>query len=152
VGLIPEPFVHRLRVRYAECDPQGIVFNAHYLAYVDHTLTELWRAAFGGYTAMIERGVDVVVAESHLRFHESAQFDDEVDIAASVVRLGTTSMVIGNRITRPADQVLLADVEMRYVWIDVVSAARAKTPVPDWAREALAAYQVSVPAQPATRA
>jgi acyl-CoA thioester hydrolase len=149
--LVPGPFVHRLRVRYAECDLQGIVFNAHYLAYVDHTLTELWRAAFGGYAAMIERGVDIVVAESHLRFHESAHFDEEVDIAASIVRLGTTSMVIGNRITRPADRVLLADVEMRYVWFDVASAPRAKTPVPDWAREALAAYQVSAPAQPAAR-
>ena len=25
------PFVHELRVRYGECDPQGIVFNANYL-------------------------------------------------------------------------------------------------------------------------
>ena len=37
-------FVHELRVRYGECDPQGIVFNANYLAYFDHTVTELWRA------------------------------------------------------------------------------------------------------------
>jgi acyl-CoA thioesterase FadM len=26
------PFVHRLRVRYHECDQQGRVFNAHYFA------------------------------------------------------------------------------------------------------------------------
>ena len=38
-------FVHELRVRYGECDPQGIVFNANYLAYFDHTVTELWRAS-----------------------------------------------------------------------------------------------------------
>jgi len=37
------PFVHRLRVRWSECDPQGIVFNAHYLAFFDLALTELWR-------------------------------------------------------------------------------------------------------------
>ena len=29
------PFTHRLRVRFGECDPQNIVFNAHYLAYAD---------------------------------------------------------------------------------------------------------------------
>ena len=34
-------FVHELRVRYGECDPQGIVFNPNYLAYFDHTVTEL---------------------------------------------------------------------------------------------------------------
>jgi acyl-CoA thioester hydrolase len=28
---MPAPFVHELRVRYGECDPQGIVFNANYL-------------------------------------------------------------------------------------------------------------------------
>jgi acyl-CoA thioester hydrolase len=28
-------FEHRLRVRFGECDPQGIVFNAHYVAYFD---------------------------------------------------------------------------------------------------------------------
>ena len=30
------PFRHRLRVRWSECDPQGVVFYAHYLAYFDH--------------------------------------------------------------------------------------------------------------------
>ena len=63
-----EPFAHRMRVRYAECDAQGIVFNAHYLAYIDQTMTELWRAAFGGYEPMLEHGLDIVVAEARLRF------------------------------------------------------------------------------------
>ena len=59
---------------------QGVVFNAHYLAYFDVGITELWRAAFGSYEAMIERGVDVVVAEAHLRFARSARFDDELTL------------------------------------------------------------------------
>ena len=58
-----EPFIYRLRVRYSECDLQGVLFNANYLAYIDHTITELWRAAYGGYTVMLDRGVDIVVAE-----------------------------------------------------------------------------------------
>ena len=43
-----EIFRHRLRVRYHECDPQAIVFNAHYLAYCDLAVTELWRETMGG--------------------------------------------------------------------------------------------------------
>jgi acyl-CoA thioester hydrolase len=39
---VPEIFVHELRVRYAECDPQNIVFNANYLVYFDVAFTELW--------------------------------------------------------------------------------------------------------------
>ena len=38
------PLSHKLRPRYAECDVQGVVFNAHYLTYIDTSITELWRA------------------------------------------------------------------------------------------------------------
>ena len=70
-------FVHELRVRYGECDPQGIVFNPNYLAYFDHTVTELWRAsAIGSWDTMVERGLDVVVGEANLRFRAPARFDD----------------------------------------------------------------------------
>ena len=41
-------FRHTIRVRYNECDPQGHVFNANYLAYFDLAMTELWRE-LGGY-------------------------------------------------------------------------------------------------------
>ena len=81
-----------LRVRYAECDLQGVLFNANYLAYIDHTITELWRAAYGGYTVMLDRGVDIVVAEANLRFLGSARFDEEITIEATVTHLGTTSV------------------------------------------------------------
>lgn len=133
----PTPrFVHRLRVRYAECDPQGVVFNAQYLAFADHVLTELWREWFGGYMAMLERGVDVVVAEARVRFRASARFDEELDIAVAVAHLGTTSMTLQYEITRVADAALLAEVEVRYVWVDRGSGV--KTAIPDWARAKLA--------------
>ena len=37
-------FFHSLRVRWAEVDMQSIVFNGHYLLYVDVAFTEFWRA------------------------------------------------------------------------------------------------------------
>ena len=75
-----EPFRHRLRVRWSECDLQGVVFYPHYLAYLDHTVTELWREAVGPYTEMIpEHGVDMVVAEARMRYRDSARFDDELE-------------------------------------------------------------------------
>ncbi|MGH2908533.1 MAG: acyl-CoA thioesterase, partial [Solirubrobacteraceae bacterium] len=122
-------FVHRLRVRYAECDPQGVVFNAQYLAYADHALTELWRELFGGYAAMLQRGVDVVVAEARVRFRAPARFDEELDIAVTVAHLGTTSMTLHDEITRAADGAPVADVELRYVW--VARAGGEKTAVPE---------------------
>jgi len=80
---VGEPFVHTLRVRYSECDPQGVLFNANYLAYVDHTITELWRAAYGGYQTMLDRGIDIVVAEANLRFLGAARFDELITLERS---------------------------------------------------------------------
>jgi acyl-CoA thioester hydrolase len=133
------PFIHRLRVRYAECDPQGVLFNANYLAYIDHTITELWRAAYGGYQAMLDRGLDIVVAEVKMRFRGSARFDEEVIVEATVTHLGTTSVTTAYRFRR-ADGELLLEAEIRHVWIDRGTAT--KTPMPDWAREGLAPWRV----------
>ena len=36
-------FIYTFRVRYAEVDAQGIVFNAHYLTYFDCAITEYYR-------------------------------------------------------------------------------------------------------------
>jgi acyl-CoA thioester hydrolase len=134
-----EPFIHRLRVRYAECDPQGVLFNANYLAYIDHTITELWRAAYGGYQVMLDRGFDIVVGEVRMRFLGSARFDDEVVIEATVTHLGTTSVVTAYRFHRGGrDGELLLDAEIRHVWVDRATAT--KTPMPDWAREGLSRW------------
>ena len=135
-----EPFIHRLRVRYAECDLQGVLFNANYLAYIDHTITELWRVAYGGYTVMLDRGADIVVAEANLRYRAAARFDEEVVIKATVTNLGTTSVTTALRFLRAGTEDLLLEARMRHVWIDPATAA--KIPMPDWAREGLAPWYV----------
>ena len=136
-----EPFVLKLRVRYAECDPQGVLFNANYLAYVDHTITELWRAAYGGYTVMLDRGVDIVVAEANLRFLGSARFDDEVEVEALVARIGTTSLTTAYRFLRTGE--LLLEATLRHVFVD--RRTGTKTPMPQWARDGLAPWTVPAP-------
>jgi acyl-CoA thioester hydrolase len=135
------PFVHRLRVRYAECDRQGVVFNAHYFAYFDLAMTELWRAAMGRYDAMIERGIDMVVAEARARFLDSARFDDEIDLEVAVERLGTTGSTTRHRIVR-GDEILVEGT-LRHVFVDPETLE--KTPIPDWLRETLEPYRVTPP-------
>ncbi|OLF16700.1 acyl-CoA thioesterase [Actinophytocola xanthii] len=128
-------FTHRLRVRYSECDQQGVVFNGQYLYFYDVALTELWRERVGGYQEMIDQGVDLVVAEARIRFVRGARFDELLDITMDVTHLGNTSMVV-----RPVFQVddqLVADGEVRHVFVD--ASTLAKTPMPDDVRAALSA-------------
>jgi acyl-CoA thioester hydrolase len=131
---MPE-FVHELRVRYGECDPQGIVFNPNYMAYFDHTVSELWRAsAMGSWNEMVERGgVDVVVAEANIRFRAPARFDDVIACSAAVAHFGTTSLKLDMEIRRGDE--LLVEGWLRQVFVDAKT--WQKTPIPDWVREAL---------------
>jgi acyl-CoA thioester hydrolase len=133
-------FRHRLRVRYGECDPQGVVFNANYLAYFDVILTEFWREAIGDYNSMIdEHGADMVVAESHIRYLGPAAFDEELDFELRVARLGTTAL--GTRIdARVGDRPVVAG-EMRHVFID--PATKLKRSMPDEIRAGLEPYLVA---------
>ncbi|MBB4904602.1 acyl-CoA thioesterase [Actinophytocola algeriensis] len=126
-------FVHRLRVRYSECDQQGVVFNGHYLFYYDNALTELWRDRISPYQEMVGRGFDVVVAEATLRYRSAARFDEVLDISMPVAHLGNTSLII-----RPEYRVgerLVADGEMRHVFVD--SSTLVPKPMPDDIRSAL---------------
>ena len=89
---MPEAFVHELRVRYGECDPQGIVFNANYLLYFDVAFTEMWRAAVGPWQEMVASGIDAVVGETHLSFQAPARYDDELQLRVQIAQLGRTAL------------------------------------------------------------
>jgi acyl-CoA thioester hydrolase len=132
---LAEPFRYAQRVRYHECDPQGVVFNAHYLAYFDIALTELWREV-GGYEEMISEGTDMVVAEATVRYRAPLRFDDEFEVAIELTRIGETSMTSAFRIER--DGALTTEGEVRHVF--VTAGEGAKTPIPEQVRSGLRSY------------
>jgi acyl-CoA thioester hydrolase len=140
---VTEPLVHRLRVRYAECDLHGVAFNGHYLNYFDTSMTELWRAAYGSYQAMLDRGVDMVLAEARLRFLRPARFDDELELGVVVVHRGRTSF--RTRHTASCTGELIADGELRHVLVDRQTGT--KTPLPDWLRDGLDAWAIEEAAE-----
>jgi acyl-CoA thioester hydrolase len=129
-----EEFRHRLRVRYGECDPQGVVYFARYPFYVDIGMTELWRERIGPYNDMVEAGSDMVVAEMTLRYRGPAVFDDELDVVLVVEKLGETSLTCAFRIERAGD--VLVEGSIRQVCID--PSTKSKKPLPPDVRAALA--------------
>jgi acyl-CoA thioester hydrolase len=130
---MPAPFIHELRVRYGECDPQGIVFNANYLMYFDVAFTELWRAGVGPWQEMVERGVDAVVANANIDFRAPARFDDVLQLRAEVTRLGRTAITTQIDVMREGD--LLVAGRLRHVC--VAADTWQKTNIPEWVRDGL---------------
>jgi acyl-CoA thioester hydrolase len=138
---MPRRFVHRLRVRYNECDAQGIVFNANYFAYFDVALTEFFRETLGSYQQLLAHGSDVVVLEASARFLASAGFDDVIGLAVVPVRLGRSSMVCEITVARGED--VLVQGRMVHVFVD--PAGLAKREMPDAVRRALEPYLAESP-------
>lgn len=87
-------FFHSLRVRWAEVDPQGIVFNGNYLTYLDVATTEYYRQLGMSYPAdLLRGGGDLFAVKSTLEYRAPAHFDDWLDIGTRVARLGRSSLV-----------------------------------------------------------
>jgi acyl-CoA thioester hydrolase len=131
---------YEMRVRFAECDPQGIVFNARYLEYFDVAMTELWREAVGPYEqATAEAGIDLVVAEAGIRFLDSLRFDQVFELRATVSRIGTTAMTTAIEVVRAS--VVVAEGELRHVFVGPEDGR--PVPIPDAMRSAFEPYLIA---------
>lgn len=120
-----------LRVRYVECDMQGRVFNAHYLTWVDMAVTEAIGDVFGGYQALTDGGIDLVVAAAELQFRQPARYADELVVDVEFDLPGRTSLRSRFGIRRGED--LIAEATMIHVCVDAVEFQ--KRDWPDWFRD-----------------
>ncbi|OCS49207.1 acyl-CoA thioesterase [Ralstonia pickettii] len=144
-----EDFRHStpLRVRWAEVDAQGIVFNGHYLLYADVCITEYWRSIGVRYPVDVVDtfGVDFYVVKSTLEYHASARFDDELDLRCRVARLGRSSMRFIIEMYR-ADEHLVTG-EVIYVCARPATSIATQTsaPIPETLRERILDFEVLKP-------
>jgi acyl-CoA thioester hydrolase len=83
-------FAHRIRVRYAEIDGQGVVFNAHWLTYFDDSCTRFIESLDLGPGFWITE-YDVMLVHAEIDWHGPARFDEWVTVHVTPVRLGTKS-------------------------------------------------------------
>lgn len=130
--------LHRLRVRWAEVDMQGIVFNGHYLMYLDTAVADYWRALALPYAeSMRHFGGDLYVRKATLDYLASARYDDVLDIGIRCARIGNSSMVFEGTVFR-ADERLVSG-ELIYVFAD--PATQTSKPVPPAFRAVLQDFE-----------
>jgi acyl-CoA thioester hydrolase len=129
-------YTHRLRVRYSECDAQGVVFNGWYLFYYDVALTEFQRETLGPYSDLVASGLELVVAEANVRFRAPVRFDDWLDVTLRVSNLGRTSF--GVVASFAVEERPVAEAAVRHVLVGAKSAE--KTELPADMRAALEPY------------
>lgn len=103
----------RMDVRDYECDIQGIVNNANYLHYTEHTRHRFLRSLNVSFAGLHERGVDAVVARMQLKFKTPLKSDDEM-VSRMNLRKEGIKYVFEHDIFRASDEQLCfhADVEL----------------------------------------
>ena len=137
-------FFHSLRVRWAEADMQGIVFNGHYLTYFDVAFTEYWRET--GLPNVLEQaaeGRELFARKATIEYKAPARFDDVIDIGVRCAGFGNSSVRFVLEIHR-SDQHLVSG-ELVYVYAD--TAVRKGVAFPEEWRSVLNRFEKLAPAQ-----
>jgi acyl-CoA thioester hydrolase len=96
----------------------------------------------GSYEALTADGLDLVVAETGVRFRAPARFDDELEITLEVERLGNTSLASAIGIAR--DEHTLAEGRIVHIFVRA-DRLGDKAPIPDHVRRTLQRYSVENP-------
>ncbi len=120
-------FTEPLRVRWAEIDAQHIVFNGHYLTYLDTAISGYWRALALPYApTMASLGGDLYVRRATLDYLGSARYDDRLDIGIRCREFGNSSMKVDGAVFRGNE--LLVQADMLYVFADATSQTSLRLP------------------------
>jgi acyl-CoA thioester hydrolase len=142
-------FRHRmpLRVRWAEVDRQGVVFNAHYLMYCDVCATEYWRAIGMPYPQdFLALGCDTYVRKATIDYAQPAVYDDELEVCGRIARLGKSSLrFVVEIFARGKPDAPMISVEIVYVAAD--PATLKPVPVPPVLRERIRAFEAVAPVE-----
>ena len=125
---------------------QGIVFNPHYMAYVDVALTEYWRAIGLAYPqAFAAEGCDTFMVAAAQNYRDAARFDDELDIRIRTEYFGTTSFRLAFAVQRAGT--VMVDGSATYVLGDAVT--RTPRALISVLLRAIEAYEAVPPARKA---
>jgi acyl-CoA thioester hydrolase len=137
--------VPRLRVRWAEVDMQKVVFNGHYLTYLDTAIAEYWRAIGLPYPeGYVERYAnDVYLRKATVEYLGSARYDEQLDVCCRVAKLGRTSMTFHFEIFREGEDTGLVSADLVYVNAD--PSTMKPMPLPDDLRARVLRYERVAP-------
>ncbi|MBI2059115.1 MAG: acyl-CoA thioesterase [Nitrospirae bacterium] len=86
-------FKTSLRVRFAETDAQGVVYNSNYLVYFEVARVEYFRNLFGENWFDGQRPYNVTVGEAGCRFKSPARFDQVLDLHVRIGEMRNASYV-----------------------------------------------------------
>ncbi len=130
--------VETLRVRWAEVDAQGIVFNGHYLMYADTAVAGWWRALALPYPqAVLGLGIDLYVRKATLEYEAAARCDERLTVGMRCGHIGRSSMRFATRMRRGTQTLVRGEL----VYVCANPATMQSQPVPAALRAVIEAFE-----------
>ena len=126
-----EPFRHTFRVRYAEVDPQAVVFNSRYLEYADVLVTEFFRDAR---SRGMPADVEFHVRKAEVDYIAPIRLDELIEGRMTIEGIGNSSMKQLITLHGAEDDSLRAEIRLLAVHVDLPKGR--PTPVPNSVRKA----------------
>lgn len=121
-----------VRVRFLECDPQGVLAHPRYLDLFDDTYMRLNTTRLGGFAAMMRGGIETLVVKTEVEFAKSARAEEELVIHLDLERIGRSSLTLRYRALGAADDELRAQARTTYVCAHVGEGRSVA--IPAWMR------------------
>ena len=88
-------FGYSVRVRWQECDAQGIAFNGSYLGWLEVAQAEYFRnLGFSIYRIAANGYFDSAVVKVTIEYKAPVRVDEMLDLRARVARIGNTSLTL----------------------------------------------------------
>ncbi len=133
-------FYHTFRVRYAEVDAQGIVFNAHYLTYFDCAMTEYLRNLEYDYVLEVKkRNEDFHTVKTMVEYKKPILFDQVIDCCIKVLKIGNSSLHFALEIHPSGVDGILAYGEV--VWVNADQNTNKASPLPKTLRSKIINFE-----------
>lgn len=134
---MPEPFEHRLSVRYAETDQMGRVYHANYLVYMEEARTKAMASIGCAYDRLEREGWGLVVRKADVRYRAAAAYGDDLVVRTFVERVRGASILFRYEIERAEDGLRVAEGSTELACIDLRHPERGPTMLPAELRRAL---------------
>ena len=105
-------FEEHFKVRDYELDLQGIVNNAVYQNYLEHTRHEFLNVKGLNFQELHEQGYDAVVIRSEIDYKKPLHSGDEFVVKTAMEREGRLKMVFHQQIVRKSDQQIMVNAKI----------------------------------------
>lgn len=107
------------RVRFYETDGMQVVYHGNYINWLEEARVEYLRLGGIDLNALMAEGIVFPILEIHVKYLQSARFDDVVEVRTYLRRVDRASLAVDYELVRQSDGALLVKASSLSTYTDM---------------------------------